>query len=153
MDNKRLPQNTYLIVAKNITLGLLQTFSPQDYVEVFSFNSSNVASLGGAAQIGASYNYLDPAGRPELSALEASVNNLAASPSAAPSDLTKVIVQALNSLNTANKLKVAFRTCIGVFVRSISHFITLIREWCTDGIFCLQNYRLLWCCQTDCLSV
>ena len=117
VDYLPLPQNTYLDVAKNITLALLKTFSPQDDVEVLSFNSSDVASLGGPVLIGASYNYLDPAGRPELSSLEASVNNLAASPITTRSDLTKAIVQAMGSFNAANKLKVAIRICVGVFVR------------------------------------
>ena len=106
VDYKRLPQTTYLDVAADIALGLLQTFSPQDYVEVFSFDSSNVTSLAGAVQIGSSYNYLDPAGRPELASLRTSVRNLAASANAAPSNLTRAIVQGVNSFNTTDKLKV-----------------------------------------------
>ncbi|KAG0558547.1 hypothetical protein KC19_10G036500 [Ceratodon purpureus] len=116
VDYLPLPQNTYLDVAKNITLALLKTFSPQDDVEVLSFNSSDVASLGGPVLIGASYNYLDPAGRPELSSLEASVNNLAASPITTRSDLTKAIVQAMGSFNAANKLKVIVVLSDGLFV-------------------------------------
>ena len=103
------PLTTYLNVAQNITLNLLQTFMPQDFVEVFSFNSNGAASLVGQVQIGTSYNYsydADPADRPELAAMTAHVNSLAASANAAQSDLTTALVQVVNSFNTTDTLKV-----------------------------------------------
>jgi hypothetical protein len=106
VEYQRLPSNTYLDVAKNITQEVLQTFLAQDYVEVIAFNSTDAVSLGGPVQMSASFNYLNPAGRPELQPLMASVNNLAASSNTAQSDLNKPIIQATSSFNTADQLKV-----------------------------------------------
>jgi hypothetical protein len=71
VEYQRLPSNTYLDVAKNITQEVLQTFLAQDYVEVIAFNSTDAVSLGGPVQMSASFNYLDPADRPELQPLMA----------------------------------------------------------------------------------
>ncbi|KAG0608281.1 hypothetical protein M758_8G093600 [Ceratodon purpureus] len=61
------PGTTYLDVAKNITLTLLDTIYIEDIVEVFSFDSTNATSLGGAFHVYSSYNDFNP--RPELTAL------------------------------------------------------------------------------------
>ncbi|KAG0564268.1 hypothetical protein KC19_8G097200 [Ceratodon purpureus] len=101
------PGTTYLDVAKHLVLGLLQTLQPQDSVEVFSFNSSNVTSLGGAFT--ASYDVFN--------ALLTDVNNLMAPPDAdtSNSNLNEAIVQAVKSLNAANSLKVIIVLSIGCF--------------------------------------
>ncbi|KAG0608276.1 hypothetical protein M758_8G093400 [Ceratodon purpureus] len=101
------PGTTYLDVAKYLVLGLLQTLQPQDSVEVFSFNSSNVTSLGGAFT--ASYDVFN--------ALLTDVNNLMAPPDAdlSNSNLNGAIVQAVKSLNAANSLKVIIVLSIGRF--------------------------------------
>lgn len=118
IDYKRSAQTTYLNVAQNITLNLLPTFMPHDFVEVFSFNTNGAASLVGQVQIGTSYNYsydADPADRPELAAMTAHVNSLAASANAAQSDLTTALIQVVNSFNTTNTLKVVLVFSDGLF--------------------------------------
>ena len=141
VDYERSPQTTYLNVAQNITLNLLQTFMPQDSVEVFSFNTNGAASLVGQVQIGTSYNYsydADPADRPELAAMTAHVNSLAASANAAQSDLTTALVQVVNSFNTTDTLKVGTRIP-SHFATSPSHHPEALSKVSAKHIFLLSD--------------
>lgn len=95
---------TYLNVAQDIVLELLQTFSPQDIVEVISFDSRNASSLGAPVNVKPyeSFNYTT---RPELLPLVKSVESLGAtSGEVAPSNLDTAIVKAVKSFQPPTAL-------------------------------------------------
>lgn len=77
-------RTTYLNLTQNITHALLQTFSPQDFVEVLKFDSSSATSLtNGPVLVDASFDYLEM-DRPELGPLISQVNNLRPPRTSAP---------------------------------------------------------------------
>lgn len=99
------PGTTYLKVAQDITHALLQTFSSQDFVEVFKFNSSSATSLTGEpVHINASYLSLIREGpdRPELETLLNYVKSLKTSGDNGASNLTNALNKATLSFRTSN---------------------------------------------------
>ncbi|KAG0625978.1 hypothetical protein M758_2G093300 [Ceratodon purpureus] len=123
VDYNRPPSSSYLDVAKNITLGLLNAFSPQDYVEVISFDSVTVSSLGGSFLVNSSYDYFNPSGHFELAALVTNVNNLVASSvPTALSNLNGAILKAASSFNQLISLKVIIVLSNGLFVVNSTTF-------------------------------
>ena len=99
---------TYLDVAKNLALGLLQTVSPGDRVEAFSFDNVGATSLGGMFTVNSTYDYFNPYGHQELGALVTSLKSLAPSSQtgASSSDLNGAILKAASSFNQLKSLKV-----------------------------------------------
>lgn len=88
---------TYLDLAQNITHALLRTFSPEDFVEVFKFDSSTAISLTAVpVLIEATFRSTISEGpdREELKPLINQVNSLVASDDVGASNLT-------NALNNA----------------------------------------------------
>lgn len=110
-EYQRPLQTTYLHVAIDITSSLLQTLSPGDWVEVWSFNTSGAVSLGAPVNVGP---YTDPNSRPELRPLDNSVRALTHSADPAPSDLATAITKSVSSFqSTATQTLKVFnlRTC------------------------------------------
>ncbi|KAG0567449.1 hypothetical protein KC19_7G135200 [Ceratodon purpureus] len=117
LDYGRPPEYTYLNLAKDTTLELLQTFSSQDYVEVISFDSRQQVSLGAPVNI-MPYDSFVPSARPELAPLVAKVESLASSPEVAPSNLDAAIGKAASSFTSAltgDYLKVIIVLSNGLF--------------------------------------
>lgn len=113
-EYQRPLQTTYLHVAIDITSSLLQTLSPGDWVEVWSFNTSGAVSLGAPVNVGP---YTDPNSRPELRPLDNSVRALTHSADPAPSDLATAITKSVSSFqSTATQtLKVIIVFTDGLF--------------------------------------
>ena len=105
---KRSPGASYLNVAIDIALSIIQTLAPGDYVDVISFNSTGAYSLSSPVNVG---NYTQSNGvvlHPELDSLQNSVKKLTKSADPPRSNLTAAIIKAVSTFqNTAlNYLKV-----------------------------------------------
>jgi hypothetical protein len=141
-EYNRIPGTTYLDVTKNITLTLLRALSPQDYVEVIIFNSSNATSLGGPFLVKSSFDYFNPFGHPELAALVAGVNNVFVSPmTEVASNLNGAIRKAAKSFNQLQSLKVMNDVTLNNEFLSKMNFSNLVGLWYTDGCEVIAGYH------------
>ncbi|KAG0599815.1 hypothetical protein M758_12G180700 [Ceratodon purpureus] len=99
---KRSPGASYLNVAIDIALSIIQTLAPGDYVDVISFNSTGAYSLSPPVNVG---NYTQSNGvvlHPELDSLQNSVKKLTKSADPPRSNLTAAIIKAVSTFqNTA----------------------------------------------------
>ncbi|KAG0578014.1 hypothetical protein KC19_5G198300 [Ceratodon purpureus] len=91
--------STLLEVSSNIVLKMLKTVSPDDFVDVATFNSSGYYPLGSQVQVSSSFD--DSEDSTELAALEASVKDRLARSSPGLSNLTGAILNAVGTFRDA----------------------------------------------------